>query len=87
MSPVLFFIGLLFVGILAIVGVAVVAWVRDENRKDANRLRGETDRLRHGLVNAERALRAIANGSTDPTNEASIALYDIEATLYKELEK
>jgi hypothetical protein len=83
MSPLLGFLG--FIIVLVVLGgiFSIPSMVREGGRK----ARLEARRYRAGLVTAEHALRSIANGSADPQNEASIALYDIERKLYNELEK
>jgi hypothetical protein len=82
MSPVLVLLSILFIGVFVLLAVGVVAWVRSGARP----AKLEARRYRQAFNHAEKTLRSIANGSADPVNEASIALYDIEASLYKELE-
>lgn len=69
-------ISFLVLGSLAVVTTGVVALVK--SRQSGNRA------LTAKAHAYERALRTIANGSSDPANEAALALWEQET---KELEK
>lgn len=88
MSVGMFFLVILLVAGVVIAGISVVGYLSSgagDNRAELREARQLALNAKTREKIAVKALRAIANGSGNPTMEASIALDEIEASYQKEL--